>query len=196
MSGCYYATWAGAAFGWTQVFPSIVTLMLSAVGLLTSQIMFLFFGLYLHAMQYELWVFQSYFQSQRPNPVCQLYHAYAFPSIEAYYAGAVVTAFIMYGYMWDIPHGVIAWLFFYVIAAFPLIMVWFGYNVWWEVLLSLGMGVVFTALFVIVLKLYISPAMPYILNEIPATWLGYKDTYLMDEDLQVECQNVTNVVHS
>jgi len=155
---------------------------LSILTLLTSQIIFVFFGFYLQGMQMFLWEFQSYFESQRPNPVCQLYHTYAFPSIEGYYVAALVTFIILYGYYWDYAHSWMVWLVLYFVAFIPpLLLVWFSYNRWWELVFSMLAGIGFTLVFVITLKLYITPILPYLMNSKLSWWLNYQDTYLMCE---------------
>jgi hypothetical protein len=195
MVGCYYATFWGQAFGWTQIFPSLVTLFFTFMRSVTHEIIFLFFGLYLWAAQFVIWVFQNYFESVRPNPVCQLYHSYAFPSVEAYYAAALAAFIVTYAYLWDRYLDWMAWSFIYVLFAFPAIMVYFGYNLWWEVLFSMAIGAGVTVVFTTVFRFYICPIMPFIVNEFPATWLGLQDTYLMTEN-ERECESVINAVHS
>lgn len=187
---------AGQAFGWTQVFPGTVTLFLSVAGFVTEQFLWPFLGLYLHGAQLVLWIFQVYFNSVRPNPVCQLYHAYAFPSVPAFYVAAVIAGFVTYAYMWDVYLSWIPWLVFYLLAAFPAIMVWFQYNRWWEVLFSMGLGAAMTVVFIIVTRLYICPTLPYLLNDIPCSWLGYKDLYLMDKKQLEECRKCQNAINA
>jgi hypothetical protein len=197
MYECYYTSFAGMAFGWTQTFPAFVTLTLSIFGAVTSEIAFLIFGLYLHFAQYELWPFQSYFKSVRPNPICQLYHSYAFPNVESFYVAAIISAFVTYGYLWDKAYGVIAWLILDILAALPLVLIFFSYSRWWELFVSMALGVFFSTVFVIVLKSYICPLLPYLLNTTPCTWLGYTDTYLMNKIQRIEfekCRNATNAV--
>jgi len=185
---------AGQAFAWTQVLPTLISLNLSLMSLVTSQIMFFFFGLYLQGMQLILWIFQSYFQYLRPNPICQVYHSYAFPNIEMFYALALVTFVIAYGFYWDYAHSWLVWLFLYIVAfAPPIILVWFSYSLWWEVVFSGLLGVGFTWIFVLTLKLYIAPILPYLLNSNLAWWLGYVDTYLMcktDQKTFSECRRM------
>jgi len=185
MTGCYYTSLSGIVFGWTQVIPTAVTSILSIFGLVTGEIIAPFCGLYLHASSMLLWIFQTYMQRVRPNPVCQLYQSLAFPSIVAYYVASVLTFIIVYAYLWNRYLSWFKWLILYALAALPLILISVGYNYPGEVGISMLVGVIVTAIFVIVLKVYISPALPYLLNAFPFTVLKYKDTYLMCEKERV-----------
>lgn len=183
MDGCYYASLGGQVFGLSQIVPTFMTLCLTVMGLATHQIMFPLFGIYLDGAQMVLWIFQSYFQAVRPNPICQLYNTYAFPSITMYYVASLITFVFVYGYFWDVAHSWVIWLIFYLVGfGLPLILVHYSFNRVWEVLFSVAFGIVFTSVFVIVLKFYICPVLPFILSDFPSTWMGYRDEFLMSPE--------------
>ena len=201
MAGCYYGSFVGIAFGWTQVIPTTVTTILSVMGFATQQVIFPLYGLYLHGTSLVLWIFQTYLQQVRANPVCQLYQTLAFPSTVSYYIASVITFIVLYAYLWDVYISWFKWLLLYALAVMPIILVWVGYNSVVEILISMLIGVIFTSMFVIVLKLYISPLLPFLLNAFPFTYLGYVDSYLMNGKQIVECNRCrislnTNVVRS
>lgn len=177
MEGCYYISLGATAFGWTQLVPSIVTLGLSLLTAATNEPVYFMFALYLYVPQYIVWCFQAYFQVIRPDPVCQLYHTWAFPSMEAMYIGALVGFFVAFTWGWSKTQSWITWLFIYLIGLVPpVILVYTGYNRWWEVAFSMALGLVASVLFAAVLRLFIRPHMAYLMNHFPFCTLGYHDT--------------------
>ena len=179
MDGCYYTTLWGEAFGWTQLLPTVVSLMLSFTSLFKPEVTFLFLGLYLHAWQLGLWSIQLYIHQDRPNPICQEYHSYAFPSIEAFYVAALVVTLVGYSVVYGYRHPIGAWLLLvFAFVAPPATLVFFAYNTVAEVLVSMGIGIVAAVIFVIAVAIYIRPATPYIINSWPLTWLGYTDSWI------------------
>lgn len=197
MDGCYYATLFGKAFGVTQVLPSLITLNMSVMSMVTSEIIFVLYGLYLHLMQLFLWVFQYYFQQMHINPVCQQYQNYAFPSIETFYAASLVMFVITYSYRWEVVHSWYTWMMLLLIGILPpFILIFLSYNSLTDILISMGLGMLLTGLFVIILDLFIGPTLPYILTEFPASWMGYKDTYIMRKNIKKEfirCENLKKI---
>ncbi len=180
-SGCYYVSYAGVAFGYTQVLPLLVGLMLSMLSLVTRQMTYVMFGLYLYGSQYILWAFQANFRVDRPNPVCQEYHTYAMPSIQLYYAAALLTFVIACSLYRRSVLSVFSWVFLYLLGILPAALLWWvSYNTWWEILLSMGLGVMATLLFCTVAVLFIVPSMDVIRNMDIITWFGYTDNYFTD----------------
>ena len=194
MDGCYYGTVVGQSFGWTQIVPTLVTSSLTLLTSVTSQFLFVIFGLYLHAMQTELWVIQNYLKTMRPDPVCQAYHAYAFPSITSFYVAAIIAMIITYSYTHKIIHSWFMWLYIYFIGIVPpVILVFTQYNTTWEVIISMLIGIIVTVCFAVVANVFFKPELPYLLNQFPCSTLGYHDKYFMEpEDLQIykECKKM------
>lgn len=182
MSGCYYVNVWGQTFAWTQTLPTIVTSGLSLLTLVTHAVVFFVYGLFLHGCQFVLWAFQLYFQYARPDPICQLYNSYGFPSVEAFYAASLASFVISFSLAFGVILSWIVWIMLYILAiAPPLVLVWFSYNTPWEVLFSMGMGALFTIPFVIVFKFYITPIMPYLLTIFPLNILGYNGAYYLNQ---------------
>lgn len=176
MLGCYYFSLLGQAFGWTQLVPGIVGLVLFVVTAATHEMVYVFFGLFLYAPQFMVWIFQWFFQMIRPDPICQLYHTWAFPSMESMYVGAIVGFFITYAICKEIDHSWITWLAIYIFTIFPLVILFYsGYNRWWELLFSLGFGLVSSILFALVYEYFIQPRMAYLRCHFPFSFFEYVD---------------------
>ena len=192
--GCHYVDLFGEAFGWTQMVPTLITLFLSGFSFVTSEFIFLFYGLFLHFSQLILWTIQYYFKQMRPNPVCQQYHSYAYPSIEVFYAISLITAVVVYSYHWKIVHSWFVWLMMYIFfIGVPFILVFMHYNTPGEVFISALIAIIMTGIFMTVVHVYMRETLPYILTEFPCAWLGYKDTYIMDKECReeyIKCKNL------
>jgi hypothetical protein len=181
-NGCYYLSISGQAFGWTQMVPTIVTLMLSAITAVSGEIVFFLFALYLYIPQYIVWVFQYYFQQVRPDPICQLYHTYAFPSTESMYIGAILGAFVSFAATWQVYHSWFVWLCLYLFALVPpLVLVYTQYNQWWEVLFSMVFGGFAGVMFTAVMRNFFRPKAAYLRVHFPFYTMGYQDTILCEE---------------
>lgn len=183
MLGCYYASVSGWAFGWTQSVPLIVTVCLALLSMATNEAVYFLFGLFLYVPQHIVWCFQQYFQMIRPDPVCQIYHTWAFPSIECMYIGAIVGFFVAYTIAWGINHPWLMWLMVYLLGIVPAATLWLsGYNRWWEIVFSWVFGFLSSIFFGMILRLFIRPMMPYLRLSFPLLTLGYVDHMCAGED--------------
>ena len=188
MEGCYYIGYQGWAFGWTQMIPAIVGLVCTVLTTATHQPLYFVFSLFLYVPQIVLWNFQAYFQVDMPDPVCQTYHSWAFPSIPAFYVGICVAIFFTISLLWKKFHSWIVWLAFYLLGLFPpLLLIWFGYNRWWEALFSFGLGAGMGVAFGFAFRYYVTPVMPYLQHHFPLKHFGYRDTICMNDDQLAEC---------
>lgn len=180
--GCYYLGYRGWAFGWTQMVPWVVTIVCTVLTMATHQPIYFIFSTFLYIPQITLWAFQAYFQMSMPDPICQVYHAWAFPSIPAFYVGICVVTFFAICYLWQIDHSWIVWLTLIAIAfGPPLTLIWFSYNRWWEVLFSFGFGAVIGLGFAYLMYYYVTPVMPYLQHHFPLYHFGYIDTICMND---------------
>lgn len=194
IEGCYYVGYGGWAFGWTQMIPVAVTLVCTILTTATHQPLYFLFSTFLYIPQASIWCFQAYFQMEMPDPVCQLYHTWSFPSVPAFYVGVAVAAFVTVSLLWQFDHSWIIWLFMHVFGMAPaLILVWFGYNRWWEVALSLGYGVCWGVLFGIVMYYYVEPVMPFLQYHFPFRDFGYRDTICLKSS---QCDQVEKVCNT
>lgn len=189
MEGCYYVGVGAVAFGWTQIIPTITTLCFFVASSFTNKPMLLFFSLYLYIPQITIYCFQHYFQVIMPDPVCQLYHSYAFPSMSAFYVGALFAGFVTATYLFNYSHGWNIWIvmeLFLVIP--PIILVYYSYNRWWEVVLSVGFGVANGVFFMVVYKWYIYPSLPYLSMQFPMYYMG-----AMEPEHLEKCKKIENL---
>lgn len=177
--GCHYGTILGQAFGWTHLIPSLITLSFTLLTWVTGQLLYSLFGWYLHAIQLILWVIQINLSIDRPDPLCQEYHTFAFPSTEAFYIGAIVAFIVGYSIAWRQKQSILTWISLFVLfVAPPTLLVFLSYNLWYEVLISIVIGCFASSLFIILLWVYISDDTPYLLTIVPFSWLHYKDTLI------------------
>jgi hypothetical protein len=174
---CSYITIGAEAFGATQLVPAAVTLCLFAISCVSNKPLWFFLGLYLYPAQWFIWVFQHYFQQIRPDPICQVYQTFAFPSLESFYIGGLLGIFIIYTVHHKIPQPWVVWLVMYVVGiVVPIILVYTLFNTWWEVLFSMGIGFLASALFVYVWEWFLFPHLDYLKNGFPLWNLGYTDS--------------------
>jgi hypothetical protein len=187
--GCYYLSVWGQAFGLTQMVPTAVTCGLTLLTAATGEPVYFFFGLYLYIPQGFTWVFQYYFQWIRPNPVCQAYQTWAFPSTESMYVGAFIGAFVSFVWAYQIYHTWTIWFIIYLVGIVPpFILVYMQYNIWYEVVMSMALGLVAGILFSVVMRNFVRPKMPYLMLHFPLWICGYKDTILAKNDQCLEIE--------
>lgn len=195
MEGCYYVGWFGWAFGWTQMIPIFVTLVCTVLTTATHQPLYFLFSFFLYIPQVALWCFQAYFEAEMPDPVCQVYQNWAFPSIPAFYVAVCISFFFVVSILWEFEHSWIIWFTLYTFGIVPpLLLVWFGYNRWWEVLLSLGYGAFCGIVFGFLMRYFIEPVMPYLQHHFPLYDFGYVDTICMDPRQKEETLHVRQTV--
>lgn len=177
MDGCYYISVNGWAFGWTQSVPLLFDLVSTVLTAATSETLYLIFAFYLYIPQYIVWVMQRYFQYVRPDPICQLYHTWAFPSMECMYIGAIFGAYCAYAYYWTPLISFLTWdLMFACVILPPVILIYTSYNYWWEIAFSLGFGLLSGILFVVIMRLFVKPDMAYLRLHFPFRTMGYIDS--------------------
>lgn len=185
----------GIAFGWTQAVPWIVTLVCIVLTMATHQPLYFIYSTFLYIPQINLWAFQSYFQMSMPDPICQVYHSWAFPSIPAFYVGNAVAVFVAVSLLWEIDHSWIAWVTMYLIGICPpLVLIWFSYNRWWEIAFSMGFGIGVGVFFAYVLKYYITPVLPFLQHHFPLYHFGYIDTILMNDEQKMESIRIHEIL--
>ena len=174
---------------WMPILPWIVTLGLFVLsinpdhhGYWKKNFFLVLYGFYLHIWQYVLVVFQLVFHSARTDPFTD--HIYVVPlfSQEAFYLWALVTIFVMYSFFWRQAISPLWWTFVWFVVAFPAVFVWFGYAFWYEVLFGGAMGVISTAGYVLVFRIYLLDSVPYLICQTPWTWLSCNGGWCLTRD--------------
>lgn len=167
----------GILFIYTQAFPWFVAAAFMGVTAITGWSFFTFLGLYMAIAQYFLWPFQAAFNRGRNPLLCPVGQSqYAFPSVEAFYVASLLTLVLFYVIAYRGRPGILSWasLFLLTIAA-PFVLLFFEFNVWWEVLISALFGVVFTGGFMVLMWLFWGPAIPYLETIPPFATFSYND---------------------
>lgn len=194
MEGCYYASLGAAAFGWTQAIPAVVGLCFLILSTATHEPFYFMFSTFLYLPQVMLWCFQNWFQYARPDPVCQLYHTWAFPSVEAFYVAILVVVFVAMTYFYKYDHSFVVWLMVLCFGiAPPIILVWTRYNRWWEVAFSMGFGFAVGLFFVCIFVWHVMPVMPYLQCHFPLRFFGYHDSLCMTDAQRAEAKKVAAI---
>jgi hypothetical protein len=179
MEGCYYISFFGQAFSWVLLIPLIVTLGTMLITMVTHESIFAIFGFYLWAPQVVIWCTQIYFQSVRPNPLCQVYSLLAFPSGEVFYTFAIIGSFFQYAWYVPSEQSWFSWVLVYLFGTLvPLIIIYVEYNRWWEVLISAGFGYLCGAAFIVVCKYFIKPKIRYLNHHFPFALFEYSSEYI------------------
>ena len=169
----------GILFIYTQAFPWFIAAGFTGVTALTGWAFFAFLGVYMALAQYFVWPFQAAFNRGRNPLLCPVGQSqYAFPSVEAFYVASLLTLVIFYVIAYRGRPGAISWVsLFILILAAPFVLLFFGFNEWWEVLFSALLGVVFTCAFMIHMWLFWGPAIPYLETVPPFSTFSYNDDF-------------------
>lgn len=167
----------GQFFIMIQTIPLVVGSAFTGVTYVTGNLFFACLGFYLFALGYFVWPFQYYLNVTRNPLLCPLGAAqYEFPAIEMLYVSALVTMVVYYSIFF---HGRPGWLsylmLFFTITIPAIVLTFFQFNVWYEVLLSAAIGMIGTIVFMIHMQLFIAPALPYLELVPPFSTFSYSD---------------------
>lgn len=196
---CAYDTWGGQIYSGVQWLPFLVPTAISMAawtfarsgrnGQLkpVKQLILLLFGLWLLVMEYFLYVLQYFYNIQRHDPYCTTLLTYAFPSRISFYLATLVTYLFFFALLWGARIHWVYWTCSFVLFLYPqALLVWMLYNTWQEVLVSSVIGVVSTAFFMIMYRLFVTDAVPYLIHQRPWTWFSAVDTWVLDEEQRIE----------
>ena len=186
---CIYIPYYTTSFSPVHVLPWVITLLLISASIVRDrrghwgkQAFLLFYGFYLWAWQFALWVFAVFFESMRPDPYCPEVLVAMFPSQTAFYLTAVTTVGIAYSFVWNIPISWVYWLIALgIYATAPFLLSWMLNNFLAEVLVSMGLGIVAAVAYVIAFRFYIVDELPFIMNQRPWTWFACRDTWTLGD---------------
>ena len=155
----------------------------------------MFYGLYWFLVQGVLYLAQFYFQIERPDPYCAVYHTYAYPSSEVYYSVSLVAAILTWTVYYRVQHSLQAWLGLYVLLFVPSILLWFfQMNRWWEVLWTALMAVASTVPFTLLLIEGVTPNIDYIENCSLMSWYGWNSTFFRRQRNPKEVYDTRNEI--
>lgn len=176
--------------GWTHFLPVFMAVTFSLLSVVYSEVFFMLIGSYFTCMWYILWVIQYHIGQLRPDPYCAVYETYAYPSMEIFYAVALLTLVITYAFTAKtrpVTISVYAWCAVLLIGfAPPLLLYMYQMNTWQEVLSSVLIGIIPTFIFVLLLRYIVQPNVSYLLISPPFSWWGYESHFLEADPEQVD----------
>lgn len=199
MSYCLYSTSSGQVYAAVSFINWIVPLVISLssfvkdqrTGRVGKQFTFFAFGWYLFVCQFILYILQTALHVQRPDPFCPSMMTDGFPSSAAFHVAVVgitvlcISWILEFSFSWITYPFLLAWW-----IAPSFVLVWFQFNVWQEVVISLCMGVLVTLLYFVTIKYYLIQLLPYILNQAPWSYFYCLDTWLQDEKGQEKTEHL------
>ena len=197
MSNCVYESYTGQAFGLVQLIPWVIPSFLTA-GSITKdrrgrfgfEFTPFWFSFYLTVWQLLIYELQMSFRMMKSDPFCSVISS-TFPSTSTFYITAGISFIILFTFIWNVPLSWQYWLYLLVFVIVPpSYLVWLEYNEWWEILISVALGVIASATYFLVLWTCISKNLHYILNSTPCTWFHVVDTYLMDKEQEAEYEKL------
>lgn len=194
MSGCIPITWGATAMSAIDLLPWIVGLFLFAGAFVKTpqgkwgkQWLLVAFQFYIYPWIYFLYLLQTTFQVTRAHPFCLGLMTYTFPSSSAFYLGLGVSFLVGVSIAWRINLSWMYWVSaFLVTVGVPFYLVWLNYNLWWEILISMALGIFAAVSFVLTVRLYLIDDLPYLLNVAPWTWFHCYDTWILTPEQHKE----------
>jgi hypothetical protein len=187
---CIYPSYIGQAYAYTHLIPWIIPIGLFAFSIKRDKsgkygvefIVYLY-STWLSWGALFLYIMQSAFRVMRHDPYCPDQTSLAYPSMEAFYTGSLVTYIILFTYLWNIPLAEMYWVvLFGLLALPPLILVWFTYNTVYEVLVSTLMGIAFTCVFLVAIRFFFVRYFNVLMKQRPWCWLSPVNTMTDEND--------------
>jgi hypothetical protein len=202
MSTCAYPSIIAQAYEGTHWIPWLVPFAVACAsfgrdrsGKWGKQILLIWYGFFLTLMQVVVYIFQNNFNTTRNDPYCVEIVSYAFPSMEAYYVGALSAFIFGFTYFWNLQ---LAWSYWTMLILFVIgpsgIFIWFQYNTVSEILMSAGIGSGTTILFLVFVRFIWLDYIPFLLQQAPWTWFNCIDSYVTSDDQQQETIRIAVVL--
>lgn len=176
---CYYGDYLGYGVAMVHAIPLVIAWSISVVGLVTHEVIFFLFGLFLHFMQICVIFLQSYYHRDTVDLYCKFTKYYTFPNTEMFFIIAVITFVLLYHYLWKSRLTIITYIFLLIFLLIPIIILFIvGTLDVLNIFLTIIISSFSTTIFVILLHFYIIPNLKYTLKNRPWSWFGYKNTYI------------------
>lgn len=184
---CLYTSYGAASFAAVQLISWIVPLTLAAAspvydqetGRWGRQFVLVSFGFYVFFWGFILYIFQVALAVMRADPFCPVIQTYGVPSSAAFYVASMGTFLLGLAYEMSFWYTITNSLYLIIWwLAPPFVLVWFGFNVWQEVLLSMGLGILSTTVFLLLVWHVLVHDMPYLLQQGPWSWCNCVDTWI------------------
>ena len=173
---CWFQSDLAASVSLLFTLPTLVSFVISALGWVTHEIIFVMYGAFLIFMHLFLLCVNAGITHgyMFPDPLCPEHKIDGFPSQAAFYVASIATLVFVYSFFqWRFPGYIPFFFIIFIAGAIPATLVWFGYNSAFDVGLSMILGVVFTWIFFVVVWIYVVPNMHRLLNQRPFSIMGY-----------------------
>ena len=149
------------------------------------------FGMWLLVWWFTLAILQLSINLARPDPFNPADVYYGFPSSVGYYSSVIAVFIIEFTFMWNIIFSRLYWMGLYLCLIVPsIVLCWFQFNSWQEVLLSMGLGALVTTMYIAILYGCLTPIIPILINTPPCTWFSCVDTWVQDKEGQAATERL------
>jgi hypothetical protein len=187
---CFLPGNIGYAMVNLQMLPTLIGTSFTFMTYLTGSLFIAICGGFLFLMGYFVWPFQEYINQTRAPFLCPVgFAVYQFPALEVMYPVACVTMVVWYSIFFRGRPGAIGWFSLFLFFAIPsIVLPFFQYNQWYEVLMSGGIAIVLSSIFMIHMILFIAPCIPYLETVPPFSTFSYND----DLGFCYDCQKYGN----
>lgn len=185
MSSCIYPSYVGQAFVFSFYLPWLITLGLfafqkrrdSKTGKYGVEFVVYLYGLWLSWGTLLVWILQSSFQVMRGNPYCPDQLSYAYPSMPAFCIASLFAYIVAFTYFWNEVLSELNWVIIIALLfGIPAIFVWFTFNTWSEVFVSMLVGFISSTAFVVIIRFFVMQHFPMLMAQRPWCWLEPVDT--------------------
>jgi len=194
---CYFENDFQAALAMVFFLPSLVSFAVSALGWVTHQVLFLFYGLFLFSMHLVLVSINAYTIGNEEviDPMCPEHTISGFPSQVGFYLGSFISLVLLYSWKkWNWP-GTFPLIFMtFAFLTVPMVLIWTEFNSPGDVAFSLIFGILATWIFFSIIMIYVRPVLFRVLNQAPFLWMGYEDVYLAEEKEKSHCLKERDIV--
>ena len=160
-----------------------------------KQVTLILYGGWISLLQLILLIVQTSMNRMRPDPYCPMMLSYAYPCIEAFFVSSLTTFIAGFTFIWNIHLPWVYWtVVFTVLSGPPMILVWFQYSTWSEVLVSTCIGIVTSIMFLLWYAFVVVPKLPFLLCQAPFTWMYCIDNYAMSDEEMDRAAHVKSVI--
>lgn len=185
---CLFTSYSLPAFAGVQLLAWILPLLLSFFARYrdprppyrwVAEFFLVCFSWYLFIVQLLLYILQISMQQLQADPFCPGLMDYSFPAFAPFWIGICITLTAVLpwtmGFRYGFLNAMTILTFIWITPA--AVLIWFSFFTWQQVLLSAGIGVLITLIFVFIMITYMVPLMPFILTQAPATWFNLTETW-------------------
>lgn len=190
MADCAYTSASAQVFVAVQITPYLIAIFIFGASIAYcqrtkrwgKQLTLLLFNMWLTIFLLLVYIAQMALGQLRPDPWCASADlTYGTPSTAAYYCAAGATFVVVFVWWRRIPFPWSGWPLVGLVLCCPLVLAYFEFNTWTEVLCTQAIGIASTLAFFLVLDRLLLGWYPYMLNQRPWTWLQCIDTWLLSD---------------